>query len=128
VQLPALRERREDIPALLKDIAAHTANPQFDAKQVEFTDDAIATLCAYRWPGNLAEFRQVVSQIITTTETRVITSAQLPLRIHELKDWPPLADYLAGQEKQYVARVLHASQGDKARAAKTLGVEVSRIG
>ena len=54
--------------------------------------------------------------------------AAFSLRIHELKDWPPLADYLAGQEKQYVARVLHACQGDKARAAKTLGVDASRIG
>ena len=128
VHLPPLRERLEDIPLLLKDIAAKTSNPQHDAKHVEFTEDALATLRAYRWPGNLAEFRQVVSQVITTTETRVITSAQLPLRIHELKDWPPLADYLAGQEKQYIARVLHACKGDKARAAKTLGIDASRIG
>ena len=128
VHLPPLRERLEDIPALLKDIAARTANPQFDAKQVEFTDDALATLCAYRWPGNLAEFTQVVSQLIAITETRVVTSEQLPLRIHELNDWPPLADYLTGQEKQYIARVLNACQGDKARAAKALGIDVSRFG
>ena len=128
VHLPPLRERLEDIPALLKDIAARTANPQFDAKQVEFTDDALATLCAYRWPGNLAEFTQVVSQLIAITETRVITSEQLPLRIHELNDWPPLVDYLAGQEKQYIARVLHSCQGDKARAAAALGIDISRLG
>lgn len=128
VQLPALRERLEDIPALLKDVASRTVNPQFDAKQVEFTDDAIATLSAYRWPGNLAEFTQVVSQVIATTETRVITSEQLPLRIHELNDWPPLADYLAGQEKQYIARVLNACQGDKARAAAALKIDPSRLG
>jgi DNA-binding NtrC family response regulator len=128
VQLPPLRERLEDIPLLLKDIAGKTSNPHFDAKLVEFTEDAFATLRAYRWPGNLAEFRQVISQVVTTTETRVITSAQLPLRIHELKDWPTLADYLVGQEKQYIARVLHACQGDKARAAKTLGIDASRLG
>jgi len=128
VHMPALRERLEDIPLLLKDIAGKTSNPHVDAKQAEFTEDALATLLAYRWPGNLAEFRQVVSQVVTTTETRVITSAQLPLRIHELKDWPTLADYLGGQEKQYVARVLHACQGDKARAAKTLGIDASRLG
>jgi DNA-binding NtrC family response regulator len=128
VLLPPLRERLEDIPLLLKDIAGKTSNPHFDAKLVEFTEDALATLRAYRWPGNLAEFRQVVSQVITTTETRVVTSAQLPLRIHELKDWPTLADYLGGQEKQYIARVLHACQGDKARAAKTLGIDASRLG
>ena len=128
IQLPPLRERLDDIPLLLKDAAAKTSNPHFDAKHVEFTEDALTTLRAYRWPGNLAEFRQVVSQVVTTTETRVVTSAQLPLRIHELKDWPPLADYLVGQEKQYIARVLHACQGDKARAAKTLGIDAGRLG
>ena len=126
VDLPPLRERIEDIPALLKGIAAKVNNTQFDARQMEFTEDALATLRTYRWPGNLAEFTQVISQIITTTETRVITSAQLPLRIHELKDWPTLADYLAGQEKQYIARVLNASAGDKARAAKILGIDPKR--
>ncbi|HTL68484.1 MAG TPA: response regulator [Lacunisphaera sp.] len=128
VQMPPLRERLEDVPALLKEIAGKTSNPHFDAKLVEFTEDALATLRAYRWPGNLAEFRQVISQVVTTTETRVITSAQLPLRIHELADWPTLADYLAGQEKQYIGRVLHACQGDKARAAKTLNIDVARLG
>ncbi|MBI2815062.1 MAG: sigma-54-dependent Fis family transcriptional regulator [Opitutae bacterium] len=128
VQLPALRERPEDIPALLKGIAGKGSNPQFDTRQVEFTEDALAMLRAYAWPGNLAEFTQVISQVVATTETRVITSAQLPLRIHELKDWPTLADYLAGQEKQYIARVLHACQGDKARAAAALGIDRSRLG
>lgn len=127
VHLPPLRDRQEDIPALLKDTAARAANPQFDTRQIEFTDDAMATLRAYRWPGNLAEFNQVVSQVLATTETRVVTSAQLPLRIHELKDWPALSDYLAGQEKQYVARVLHACNGDKSRAAKVLGVNAMQL-
>ena len=128
VQLPPLRERLEDIPALLKEVAGKTSNPQFDARQVEFTEDALVTLRAYGWPGNLAEFTQVISQIVATTEVRVITSAQLPLRIHEVKNWPVLADYLVGQEKQYVARVLNACQGDKARAAAALGIDVSRLG
>jgi len=128
VQLPPLRERTEDIPALLKDVATRTANPQFDARQIEFTEDALTALRAYRWPGNLSEFNQLISQVLATTETRVITSAQLPLRIHDLKDWPPLSDYLAGQEKQYVARVLHACKGDKAAAAKILGVDAARLG
>lgn len=127
VQLPPLRERPEDIPALLADVASRTANPQFDARQIEFTDDALASLRTYRWPGNLAEFTQVVSQTLSTAEARVVTSAQLPLRVHELKDWPPLADYLAGQEKHYLARVLHATGGDKAKAAQILGVDPAKL-
>ncbi len=128
VQLPPLRERLEDIPALLKQAAARAVNPQFDARQIEFTDDAQAAMRAYRWPGNLAEFTQVVTQVLATTETRVVTSVQLPLRVHELEDWPDLAGYLAGQEKQYVARVLHACHGEKARAAQVLGVDAARLG
>lgn len=127
VEMPPLRERVEDIPLLLKSIAAKVSNPQFDAKQVEFTEDALATLRSCRWAGNLEEFTQVISQILTTTEARVITSAQLPLRLHELKDWPSLADYVAGQEKLYIARVLNACQGDKVRAAKILGIDPNRL-
>jgi two-component system, NtrC family, response regulator HydG len=127
IEMPPLRERPEDIPFLLKSIAAKVSNPQFDARQVEFTEDALATLRAYHWPGNLDEFNQVVSQLLTTTETRVITSAQLPLRVQDLKQWPTLAEYLAGQEKQYVSRVLNACQGDKARAAKALGIDPARL-
>jgi DNA-binding NtrC family response regulator len=128
VEMPPLRERPEDIPILLRNIAAKGTNPQIDARLAEFTEDALATLKAYRWPGNLDEFNQVISQVITTTETRVITSAQLPLRIQDLRNWPSLADYLAGQERQYVARVLHACQGDKVRAAKALGIDPARLG
>ncbi|MDP2137255.1 MAG: helix-turn-helix domain-containing protein [Candidatus Didemnitutus sp.] len=105
-----------------------SANPQFEAHQIEFTEDALATIKAYRWPGNLAEFTQVISQVISTSETRVVTSEQLPLRVHELKDWPSLSDYLAGQEKKYLARVLHACGGDKAKAAQALGIDPAKLG
>lgn len=128
VHLPPLRERAEDIPLLVKNYAAQATNPQFDANLVEFTDDAMAILSAYHWPGNLTELQQVVSRIVATTETRVITSQQLPLRLRELKHWPTLNDYLAGQQKQYIDMVLHACRGDKAAAAKVLGVEENQLG
>ena len=99
-----------------------------DPNLIEFTADAMAILTAYDWPANLTEMYQVVSKVASTTETRVITSEQLPLRIRELKDWPTLAQYTSGQERQYIDRVLHACRGDKAVAAKVLGVDVSRIG
>ncbi|HYP17123.1 MAG TPA: sigma 54-interacting transcriptional regulator, partial [Opitutus sp.] len=128
VHMPPLRERTEDIPLLVKSYVGKAANPHFDASLVEFTDDAIAVLTAYHWPGNLTELYQVVSKIAATTETRIITSQQLPLRLRELKNWPSLAEYLAGQEKQYREMVLHACHGDKAAAAKVLGVNVAVLG
>ncbi|MBL9218485.1 MAG: sigma-54-dependent Fis family transcriptional regulator [Opitutaceae bacterium] len=128
VHLPPLRERPEDLPVLIKDAAMKAANPRFDSRQIEFADDAAAALRAYRWPGNQGELTQVVSRLISTTETRVIDAAQLPLHVRELKDWPNLADYLAMQEKEYRARALQACGGDKAKAAKALGIDVARFG
>jgi DNA-binding NtrC family response regulator len=128
VHLPLLRERIEDIPLLVKSYLAKAANPHFDATLIEFTDDAMAVLNAYHWPGNLTELYQVVSKIAATTETRIVTSQQLPLRLRELKNWPSLAEYLIGQEKQYREMVLRACHGDKAAAAKVLGVEPAVIG
>ena len=128
VQLAPLRERAEDIPLLVRHYAAQATNPLFDAKLIEFTDDALAVMTAYHWPGNLTELYQVVSKIVATTETRVITSQQLPLRVRELKHWPTLAEFVAGQEKQYVDHVSHTCKGDKAAAAKVLGVDVAKLG
>lgn len=127
IEMPPLRERVEDIPLLLKSVAAKVSNPHTDPRLIEFSEDALSTLRTCRWAGNLDEFTQVISQILTTTETRVVTSAQLPLRLHELKDWPKLADYLAGQEKLYITRVLNACQGDKAKAARILGIDPTRF-
>jgi two-component system response regulator HydG len=127
VHLPTLRDRPEDLPVLIKEAALKAANPRFDSRQIEFADDAMAAFRAYRWPGNQGELAQVISRLVTSTETRVVTAAQLPLHVRELKDWPTLADYLAAQEKDYLSRALQACGGDKARAAKALGVEVTRF-
>jgi|UniRef100_UPI00404A2657 two-component system, NtrC family, response regulator HydG len=128
VLIPPLRDRKEDIPMLIKHYAAQIANPHFDAKMVEFTEDGVALLTTYHWPGNLTELYQVVSKIVSASESRVITSQQLPLRLREMQHWPSLSEYLSGQEKQYIDLVLRACYGDKGEAAKVLGVEVRRIG
>ena len=127
VQLPPLRERLDDIPLLVKHYAAQATNPAFDANLIEFTDDAVTLMAAYHWPGNLTELGQVVSKIAATTDTRVITSAQLPLRLRELKHWPTLVEYLTGQEKQYTDMVMHACRNDRATAAKVLGIQLEKI-
>ena len=128
LHMPALRERKEDIPETVKHFTLRATNPLIDVNLIEFTDDAIAVLTAYHWPGNLTEMSQVISKIVSTAETRVVTSQQLPLRLRELKLWPTLTEYLAGQERQYMDRVIHACRGDKPAAAKVLGVEVSKLG
>ncbi len=128
VVIPPLRERIEDIPILTRHFASKATNPHFDAALVEFSEDALPVLAAYHWPGNLSELNQIVSRIASTAETRIVTSEQLPLRLRELKHWPSLAEYLKVQEQQYLTMVLHASKGDKAAAARVLGIDAARLG
>ncbi len=127
VVLPPLRDRVDDIPPLIKFFSAKATNPLFDASLVEFTEDAVDVLKSYHWPGNLTELNQVVTKIAATAESRVVTSQQLPMRLKEVKDWPTLNEYLAGQQKQYMDMVLRACNDDKTKAAKVLGVEVSKL-
>jgi DNA-binding NtrC family response regulator len=128
VHLPPLRERAEDLPVLIKEATLKATSARFDSRQIEFSDEAMAALRAYRWPGNQGELNQVIARLVADTESRVIQATQLPLHVRELKDWPKLADYLAMREKEYLARALQACGGDKAKAAKALGVDVSRFG
>jgi two-component system response regulator HydG len=128
LHMPPLRDRKEDIPLLVKHFSMRATNTLVDTNVIEFTDDAMAVLTAYHWPGNLTEMFQLVSKIASTTETRVMTSEQLPLRLRQLENWPTLKEFTAGQEKQYMDRVLHACRGDKAVAAKVLGIDVAKLG
>jgi DNA-binding NtrC family response regulator len=127
VVLPPLRERAEDIPAIVKAIAATANNPHIPSGRIEFTSDAMGVLSGYYWPGNFSELQMVVERIATDSETRVITAEQLPLNLHELNDYPSLEEYLRGKKQQYVARVLAASGGDREKAAGVLGCAVSEL-
>ena len=69
--------------------------------------------------SSTAELRKVLEEARTVAVLGAHTSPEKPACY--------VPDYLAGQEKQYVARVLHAAGGDKAKAAKALGVDVSRL-
>jgi len=127
VTAPPLRERVEDIPDLVRHCASQAVNPHLDTKLIEFTEDALAVMTAYHWPGNVTELLQVVSRIASTTPTRVVTSQQLPLRLREVKSWPSMEKYLRGQERHYADQVLQACRGDKTAAAKVLGVPPDRL-
>lgn len=128
ILLPPLRERTEDIPLLVKEIVRQTTNPSFASNQIEFTDDAMQTLSAHYWPGNLSELNQVISKLVSTSDSRVISSRQLPLRLRQLADWPALEDYLAGQEKEYISTVLNACHDDRELAARILKCDPSKLG
>ena len=72
LEVPPLRERREDIPSLVQHFVAGTG------RHVTFTEDAMALLVRYRWPGNVRELHNVVEQVVWLAGSNVVEASALP--------------------------------------------------
>jgi two-component system response regulator HydG len=127
IRLPTLRERPEDIPMLAAQFLERAAAAQ--GKRFEgFDDEAQAWLLQHRWPGNVRELENVVERAATLARGPHITRADLGIEFTgtsglELGVRPTLAEL----EDRYVRRVLEETKGDKAAAARILGVSVRTL-
>jgi transcriptional regulator with PAS, ATPase and Fis domain len=72
IHVPPLRDRKEDIPALIEAAATRTG------RRIRFTDAAIQAMTRYRWPGNVRELQNVIEQAAWMTEAPVIDVTDLP--------------------------------------------------
>ena len=128
IQVPALRDRREDIPYLaalfLEGLREETGH------QIEgFDPDAVAVLSGCAWPGNVRELRNAVERatvfaggpLLKPSDFHFLDSnarlAQTPEELPTLKEL----------ERRHVLRVLDAAGGNKSRAARILGIERSTL-
>lgn len=119
IELPPLRQRREDIPALVEHFVA-TLAPALGVAPLEVDADAMALLQQYHWPGNVRELRNWVERSLILGEVNV--SALYP----PLRERPACAP---GQPldletllRRHIQAVLDSVGGDKTRAAQLLGV------
>jgi transcriptional regulator with PAS, ATPase and Fis domain len=120
--VPALRERREDIPllvdAFLRNARAATGKP------VEHVSaDAMRALTDYRWPGNVRELRNAIDFAVIRCRGKVLEPDDLPPEVNEtrfLVATRPEPD--AGSEKQRILDALRESGGRREEAAKRLGI------
>ena len=132
VRLPALRERVADLEALaeslLEGIAVRTGMPQR-----ELAPSALAALAGYRWPGNIRELRNVLEQAAMLTDNQRLCDADfaaiLPAAAAApVEDDPapqslrPLPQLIAEIERNSIESALAATGGNKASAAKLLGI------
>jgi len=72
IHVPPLRERKEDLPALIDAAAARTGRP------IRFTDAGLQALSRYRWPGNVRELQNVIEQAAWMSESGLVDVADLP--------------------------------------------------
>ncbi len=127
IALPPLKERCEDIPALI-DHFLHTR--QIGKVPFKVDESAMRVLCGSDWPGNIRELANVLERAQILAEGDTITTDDLPEIILSARPAlapgvpPPVAgpDDLDAVERQHVADVLRKIGGNKVQAAKALGV------
>jgi transcriptional regulator with PAS, ATPase and Fis domain len=132
IRLPALRERIADLEALaeslLEGIAVRTGMPQR-----ELAPSALAALAAYRWPGNVRELRNVLEQAAMLTDNQRLGDADFTSILPAPAAAPaeedpapqslrPLPQLIAEIERNSIESALAATGGNKASAAKLLGI------
>jgi DNA-binding NtrC family response regulator len=135
VELPPLRKRLEDLPALV-DHFARQVSAQNGWKPIPITPEAIAALSSYAWPGNIRELRNVVERMLLLADGEVDTATlQLALPALTAKASPsaasigdgPLADRVTAFERAVVLAELDRNRKNMARTAKVLGLERSHL-
>ncbi|MEI6599761.1 MAG: sigma 54-interacting transcriptional regulator [Comamonadaceae bacterium] len=148
IRVPPLRERREDMVALVEVLGEDMAlrNGQ---QPPELSPDALALLCAQVWRGNIRELRNVLEQAMMRSDSNHITALHLELVLREsgveqlapapIRAAPgptevatapsvlPLADQVAELERKAIALAVTATRGNKVAAAQMLGISRAKL-
>ena len=136
IELPPLAERREDLP-LLAQLFLEDANARSAGQLAGFTPEALDRLDAYPWPGNLDELAQVVAEAHRQAEGPEIGPDDLPRKIHlaaeaaahprRTEETIVLDDFLARVQRELIVRAMARAKGNKALAARLLGLTRPRL-
>jgi len=125
IYLPALRERKSDIPLLLKNFL-DVFNRENNRSIEGFSPDAIDLLTVYPWPGNVRELRNVVEQMVVLSRSQRIGVRDLPAHIREAgasgEAIQAVGGSLGDMEKQAILQALKTADGNRTHAAEKLGI------
>ncbi|HJZ75515.1 MAG TPA: sigma 54-interacting transcriptional regulator, partial [Vicinamibacterales bacterium] len=127
IRLPPLRERQEDLMLLAERFLAECAHANGRAPAA-LTPEAEAALLAYRWPGNVRQLRNVIERATILCEDGRIHVHHLPSDVTAGPvAGPSNADDLGTVERQAIERVMLDTKGNKALAARRLGISRSQL-
>ncbi len=139
VRLPSLRERRSDLPLLIRHFLGRLSESR-GAKRL--APEAEALLLAHDWPGNIRELQNVIQRAILLAEGPMIEPSHLPDALRELRPLLPGVPVSGGEvesagsgfreakqrvverfEREYVSRCLGEARGNISQAAKAAGID-----
>ena len=125
MHLPALRERRDDIPLLAQHFLESSA-VQFKRKAKRFSQPALHALEEYSWPGNVRELQNAVQRAVVLSEGQTIELWQLPAALRSGSDMPLLSRSYEEEVREFkrrlILRTLRECGWRKAESARVLGV------
>jgi DNA-binding NtrC family response regulator len=125
IQVPPLRERKEDLPLLITAFLKEFAEE--NGKTIEGIDNkARSCLYAHNWPGNVRELRNCLESAVVMSRGNLITEEDLPPGLRECSDegWIriPLGTTMEEAEKIIIRETVSAQKGNQSKAAEILGV------
>jgi len=129
IHMPALRERREDIQALVSHFAQRYAQ-QLDKPTPQISQDAQTLLMRFDWPGNIRQLMNVIQNMVVVAQTERIEPRDLPQEIRGSASEGGTdlgSDSISGLsldqiEKQAIRQALRLNSGNREQAAKLLGI------
>jgi DNA-binding NtrC family response regulator len=129
--MPALRERREDIPLLAAFFAARHGE-RVKRRVAGISPQARACLMRYQWPGNVRELENAIERAVVLGSTEVILPEDLPDSILEEtsasgEPVSALHDGIREAKKQLIERAIEQANGNYTEAAKILGVHPNHL-
>jgi two-component system NtrC family response regulator/two-component system response regulator AtoC len=128
VSLPALRERKEDIPLLVEHFIRSSRFPGTD--KIRITHEVLERLTEYAWPGNVRELSNVIERAMILSNNDLITSREIPIldQAGSEADIKPIASLSLNEiEKRHIQLVLRSEGCNKTRAARVLGISRPKL-
>ncbi len=131
ISISPLRERRDDIPLLVKHFAAKSARNQ-NAEEKNVAPSAMSALLNYGWPGNVRELENAIERAFILSGDE-IDAESLPPRVlgtehlDSAQDPAGFQRTLEEMERRYVLEIMSAVEKDKSEAAKILGIDLSTL-
>ena len=123
IQLPPLRERKEDIPLLVNHFLERFSRKQ--GKPIDgISENAMKALTAYSWPGNVRELENTVERLVVFARDKTIATHDLVYSntvLSSVLSREPLR--LDDMERLHIMKVLQRAEGNKTQAAKLLGID-----
>ncbi|MCU0453349.1 MAG: sigma-54 dependent transcriptional regulator [Bacteroidetes bacterium] len=132
IEIPPLRNRRQDIPALIDHFIRKFCGKR--KKPLQVSREAMDRLTAHDFPGNIRELENIVQRACVLTRSDLITTEDLPLTLQpgtserEVPTKPrTLKDHLERVERELILRTLDEHGGNQSKAAKALGISESNL-